>query len=135
MHAYNNIIDLFLVSPGDGEEFVYFPVGVNATLHCAVNNTNLAWVIDGLSLDNRVQGAELHSRGIFQNELALPSNGVMSSNVTVFGRREINNNLRICCQSYVNGIKENCTILILYGRNTELRSEIERGNILYLYAL
>ena len=39
--------DLFLVRPGDGEEFVYSPVNVNATLHCAVNNTNLFGMLMG----------------------------------------------------------------------------------------
>ena len=33
--------NLFLVRPGDGEKYVYSPVDVNATLHCAVNNTRV----------------------------------------------------------------------------------------------
>ena len=40
----NMCMDVFLVAPGDGEEFVYSPVGVNATLQCAVKNTILTWV-------------------------------------------------------------------------------------------
>ena len=47
--------DDLLVSPGDGEQFVYSPIGVDAALHCAVNNTILTWIVDGLSLDNPVQ--------------------------------------------------------------------------------
>ena len=57
---------LFLVRPGEGAEFVYSPVDFNATLHCAVNNTNVAWEIDGFTLDSIVQGLQLNSRGIFQ---------------------------------------------------------------------
>ena len=33
----------FLVRPGSGEDFVYSPIGVNATLHCAVNVSLLMW--------------------------------------------------------------------------------------------
>ena len=101
--------------PGDGEH-VYFPVGVNATIHCVVNNTNLAWEVDGLALDSPVQGPQLNSRGIFQSGPTVPSDGVTSSSVTVFGSRELNNNTRICCQSFVNELKENCTTLIVYGK-------------------
>ena len=107
---------LFLVRPGDGEEFLYSPVDVNATLHCAVNNTNLAWEVDGLTLDHPVQGPLLNSRGIFQSEPSASSDGLKVSNVTVFGNRELNNNIRVCCQSLINGLKENCTTLIIYGR-------------------
>ena len=57
--------DIFLVSPGDGEEFVYSPIGVNATLHCAVNSTNLLWVIDMRNFDVNIERDSLHSRGIY----------------------------------------------------------------------
>ena len=107
--------DLFLVRPGDGNEHVYSPLNVNATLHCAVNNTNLAWEVDGLALDSAVERPQLNSRGIFQSGPTIPSDGVMSSGVIVFGR-ELNNNTRICCQSYVNELNKNCTTLIIYGR-------------------
>ena len=60
--------DLFVVSPGDGEEFVYSPVGVNATIQCGVNSTVLTWYIDELSLADPVQRPVLHSRGIFQSD-------------------------------------------------------------------
>ena len=103
---------LFLVRPGDGEEFVYSPVNVNTTLHCAVNNTNLGWEIDGLTLDSDVQGLQLNSRGIFQIGPIVSSDGVTLSSVIVlnFSSRELT---RICCQSFVNGLKENCTTLIV----------------------
>ena len=97
--------DLFLVRPGDGEEYVYSPLNVNATLHCAVNNTNLAWEVDGLALDSNVQRLQLNSRGIFQSGPIVPSDGVTSSSVIVFGSRELNNT-RICCQSFVNELKK-----------------------------
>ena len=105
----------FLVSPGDGEEFVYSPVNVNATLHCAVNNTNLVWEVSGLNLDSPVQRPHLNLRGIFQSGPLISSDGVTSSSVIVLGSRELNNNTRICCQSFVNELKENCTTLIVYG--------------------
>ena len=106
---------LFLVRPGEGAEFVYSPVDVIATLHCAVKNTILEWKVNELSLDSAVQGLQLNSRGIFQSEPTTPSDGVTSSSVTVFGSKELNNT-RICCQSFVNELKENCTTLIIYGR-------------------
>ena len=112
----DNYSDLFLVSPGDGEEHVYSPVGVNATLHCAVNNTNLEWDVDGLAFDSDVQRSQLHLRGIFRSGPTTSSDGVTSSSVIVFGSRELNNNTGICCQSFVNGLKENCTTLIVYGK-------------------
>ena len=93
-HAENT--DLFLVRPGDGEDFLYSPVDVNATLHCAVNNTNLAWEVDGLALDRPVQGPLLNSREIFQSGPTTSSDGVTSSSVIVFGSKELNNNTRIC---------------------------------------
>ena len=107
--------DLFLVRPGDGEEHVYSPVNVNATLHCTVNNTILAWDIDGLVLGSAIQRPFLNSRGIFQSGPIISSDGVTSSSVIVFGSRELNNNTRICCQTFVNELKENCTTLIVYG--------------------
>ena len=107
--------DLFIESPGDGEEFVYSPVGVNATLHCAVNSTILAWSIDDrLTFESLVQKVELHSRGIYQSGPTTSTDGITVSDVTVYGDSE-NNNIRICCQSFVNGLKENCTTVIIYG--------------------
>ena len=41
---------------------VYSPVNVNATLHCAVNNTNLAWEVDGLALDSPVERSQEYSK-------------------------------------------------------------------------
>ena len=113
-----SVCDFFLVRPGDGNEHVYFSVGVNATLHCTVNNTNLAWDVDGLALDSSVQGLQLNSKGIFQSEpiISMTSDGVTSSSVIVFDSRELNNNTRICCQIFVNELKEACTTLIVYGK-------------------
>ena len=110
------VSDLFLLSPGDGEEHVYPPVNVNATLHCVVNNTNLAWEVSGLALDSPVQRPRLNSRGIFQSGPTISSDGLTSSSVTVFVSRKLNNNTRICCQSFEFELKENCTILIVYGK-------------------
>ena len=81
--------------PGDGEEHVYSPVNVNATLHCTVNNTNLAWEVDGLALDSPVERSQLNSRRIFQSGPIVPSDGVTLSSVIVFCSRELNNNTRI----------------------------------------
>ena len=120
--------DLFLVRPGDGEEYVYSPVNDNATLHCTVNNSDLVWEVDGLVLDNLVQGRQLNARGIFQSG----ADGVTSSSVIVFGSRELNNNTRICCQSYVNELKETCTTLIVYGKvNTFPPFIQDTGNYFY----
>ena len=99
--------------PGDGEEFVYSPVNINATIYCAVNNTILGWDVDGLALDSSVQGPQLNSRRIFQSRPIILSDGVTSSIVIVFGSRELNNNTRICCQLFVNELKEACTTLIV----------------------
>ena len=116
----------FLVRPGDGEEFVYSPVNVNATLHCAVNNTILEWDVDGLALDHPVQQLQLNSRGIFQSGPIISSDGVTSSSVIVFGSRELNNNTRICCQTFVNELKENCTTLTVYGNILPFIQDTER---------
>ena len=119
--AFDHTGDLFVIRPGDGEEFVYSPVGVNATIHCAVNNTNLGWAIHvddnyQLAFGNPVQIPDLDSRGIFQNEQSTSLDGVRSSSVIVFGSRQENNNIRICCLTNQNGLKENCTTLLLYGK-------------------
>ena len=123
---------LFLLRPGDGKEFVYSPVNVNATLHCAVNNTFLVWVVDGLAFDSPVQRPHLNSRGIFQSGPTIQSDGVTSSSVIVFGSRELNNNTRICCQLFVDELKENCTTLIIYGKVNTFPPFIEdTGNFFY----
>ena len=46
-----------MVKPGDGEEVVHSPIGVNATLHCAVNNTNIAWSINAMTYDDESEPA------------------------------------------------------------------------------
>ena len=107
--------DLFIVSPGDGEEFVYSPVGANATLQCAVNNTILTWVVDGLSLDNPVHKPVLNSRGILQSEATTSMDGTTASSLIVLSNRKLNN-ARICCHFFANELKENCTTLVIYGK-------------------
>ena len=52
--------------PGDGEDFVYSLVDVNATLHCAVNNTYLLWVVDGI-----FPTSEVHRRIFDHSKLEL----------------------------------------------------------------
>ena len=104
---------LFLVRPGDGEEFVYSPVDINATLHCAVNNTNLFWIIDGLNFDIEIARNLLHSREIFWTPAT--SEGIMESAVTVFGNTETNNNTQICCLTLQRSQEQACTTLIIYG--------------------
>ena len=92
---------------------MYSPVEVNATIHCTVNNTNLFWGIDELSFAEL--GPALNSRGIFQRTNT-SSDGVTTSNVTVFGAIEMNSNIEICCRSLVGvRVREVCTTLIIYG--------------------
>ena len=109
---------MFIERPGGGKDFVYSPVNVNATFHCAVNNTNPFWFIDMFLLDNAFHGQILNSREIFQSEQVTSSDGVIRSSVTVFGSLMVNNDTRICCQLLKenNEIGERCTTLILYGR-------------------
>ena len=108
--------DVFLVRPGDGEEFVYSPIDVNATIHCVVNHTKVpSWTIDGFSLESENLRPVINSRGIFQTGIT-NSSGIVESAMIVLGNREVNNNTRICCQSAMNTkLKESCTTLILYG--------------------
>ena len=106
--------------PGGGEESVSSPVDVNATFHCAVNNTNILWVVNMLAFDSNLQRRVLHSRQTFQTEPVTSSDGVTRSSVTVFGNLAVNNNSRICCQSQLenNEFVTQCTTLILYGKNS-----------------
>ena len=112
-------IDPFLERPGNGQTFVYSPVNMNITLHCAVNHTSsLLWDVDGLALDSEGLRPVLQSRRIFQNGQT-DTSGVRESSVTVFGDPELNNNIRICCQSVINSkIEKTCVTLILYGKIT-----------------
>ena len=111
--------DIFLVRPGDGEEFVYSPFGVNATLYCAVNNTNLLWVVDMLNFDVDIERESLNLRGIYRRLPTETSEGIMESVVTVSGRTKRNNNTHyICCWSFLGSEIEQvqaCTTLIIYG--------------------
>ena len=104
--------DIDLVRPGDGEEFVYSPVGVNATLHCAVNNTDLEWEIDGFNFESLFDRNHLQSRNIFQ-ESTTTLLGITRSSVKVFGNVNTNNGTMICCRR--DALREFCTTLIIYG--------------------
>ena len=108
-------IEFFLIRPGEGEELVFYPVEVNVTIHCAVNNTNLVWNVDGLVSGFELTKPVLHSRGIYQSTTT-SSERLMKSILTVFGNIELNNNSKICCQSLVGlELRDACTILIIYG--------------------
>ena len=100
--------------PGDGEEYVYSPVDVNTTLHCAVNNTNLLWRIN----EESFTGSGPVRRGIFIRTLE-PILGKTASLMVVVGNNIIetnNDNISICCLS-LEGItvRNACTTLIIYG--------------------
>ena len=103
--------------PGDGDEVVYSPVGVNVTVSCTVRSTSLFWVIDGVSYS--VALPELSSRGIFLQQ-PTSSTGTVMSSLFVFG--EIcnscsNTETSICCQTLVQGRPiEACTTLRVYGK-------------------
>ena len=107
--------DLFLVRPGDGGQFVYSPVDANATLHCAVNNTNLFWDIDGLNFDRPLTRDSLHSRKIFRTPATSQGTRLMGS-LIVFGDTEANST-QICCESILilGSPQQSCTTLIIYG--------------------
>ena len=100
--------------PGDGEEFVYSPVGVNTTLHCAVNNSNLEWEVDGFNFESHFDRNHLQSRNIilFQ-ESTTTIRGITKSSIKIFGNVNINNGTMICCQT--DALRKFCTTLIVYG--------------------
>ena len=64
---------------GGGEEFVYSPVGISATLHDAVNNTGLEWEVDGFAFESPTRRSQLHSRGILKAELTTSMDGITTS--------------------------------------------------------
>ena len=105
-------IESFLARPGDGKEFVYSPVGINTTLHCAMINTHLHWSVDEEPYDG--PDPDLVSRGIF---IRTSSNGITTSYMTVFGNQTINSNVSTCCLYFERLIIKgrSCTTLILYG--------------------
>ena len=109
-----------MARPGDGKKFIYSPVGMNTTLNCVLMNTRLLWGIDeepyvGLEPD-------LTSRGIFISTYT-PSNGIITSYVTVFGNQTINTNVSICCLYFEGLIVRGraCTTLIHYGMSPILQ--------------
>ena len=104
-----------MTRPGAGEEFVYSPVEVNATIHCAVNNPNLYWGVDELNFAEL--GPALHLREIF-HRTNTSSVGITTSTVKVSGNIETNNSTKVCCRSLVMlevKPREACTTLIIYG--------------------
>lgn len=105
--------ELILVPPGNGQEFVYSPVDVNATLHCEVNHVRLTWLVGDKRYVFEVEDHRnlLHSRGIFQFGTMLSFNNTTVSNLILLGDVAINNNTRICCQA--TG-EESCTTLVIY---------------------
>ena len=105
--------ELFLVRPGDGENFVYSPVGVNVTLHCAVNDTKLSWVVDGLNFNVQEEKELLHLRGIFQTP-STPMEGITKSTVTVFS--DESRNIKVCCRFVTTKLNEACTTVSIYGK-------------------
>ena len=111
-------IEIFVVSPGDGREFIYSPVNRNTTISCAVSGEVLEWVVDGLHFESRIDARVLRSRRIFKSRTE-ESNGVTTSSVTVFGDIDDNNKTQVCCQTIiVNGeLITNCTTLVMYGEH------------------
>ena len=89
--------DLFLVRPGGGEQFVYSPVDTNATLYCEVNNTFLSWDVDGFNMGNAFERHILNSREVFQTKHT--TEALSNSTLTVYCDIDVNNNIRICCES------------------------------------
>ena len=114
--------------PGEGSEFVYSPVHVNATLHCVIDDLFLLWNVDGLSFISDNVRAMLNSRGIFlKRETSLE--GITSSNLTVYGDIQINNNISICCESR-NEDDSSCTTFIIYGILTACYRDYYCNNVL-----
>ena len=73
-----------------------------------------------LELQLRGRGLKISRALCARNINTLPPQTKLPSaayaSVIVFGSRELNNNTRICCQTFVNELKENCTTLIVYGK-------------------
>ena len=110
--------EIILVSPGNGQEKVYFPSDTNVTLHCKVNQTNPLWFIGKTRYTFEIEAHRniLNSRGIFQYGQNMSLNGVTVSHLIVFGD-VTNNDTGVCCQAIVGTTEEeNCTILMTYGR-------------------
>ena len=60
-------LGIFLVSPGEGRDYTYSPVGVNATLDCEVASNELAWSINNTRFGRENEINFLTNRGIFQS--------------------------------------------------------------------
>lgn len=107
-------IETFLTRPGDGEQFVYSPVSVNATLNCIGKARVLLWIIDGNEYGNN-SDTSLNPRGIHFRIMSPTAAGITEYYIKVFGN-EFNSNISICCQLIMRRVfTESCTILIIYG--------------------
>ena len=113
--------DVFLASPGNGSEFVYSPVNVDVTIHCAVNSATLTWGIDQDLVFDEIGRVILQQRGIQQYRDNTTREGVTASTVVITGNKEINNQTHVCCRTLVmsDDISTQvmmCTTVILYGK-------------------
>ena len=112
--AFN--LDNFIVPPGGGRDYIYSPVGMNATLECRVSINYLSWEVDGFHFE--IYSAILNERGIYQpqSEQIASSEG-LSSILLVLGDITENNGTKVCCETLVRrSLADICTTLIFYGR-------------------
>ena len=105
-----------MVRPGDGNEIVYSPIHVNATLHCVLDGPFLLWLVDGLNFVSRNEKAMLNLREIFEITES-SSKSLTSSTLTVYGDIQRNNNISICCETREDS---SCTTLIIYGISLQI---------------
>ena len=98
---------------------MYSPIGVNATLHCVVNSSELEWNIDDFNFHSPLEGRQLHSREIYEGS-STTLGGITTSSVIILGDIAGNNGTTICCQASLRQELELikvCTVLIVYGRD------------------
>ena len=113
---YGNYLDIVLVSPGGGRDYIYSPIGENATLECTVSSDDLSWEVDDLHFES--YSTILNERGIIQsaNEQTTSSEG-LSSVLLVLGNMAENNDSKVCCLTLVRrSLADICTTLIIYGK-------------------
>ena len=111
---------------GECEEYVAFPVDVNATLECTatIDTRQVLWEVNNFDrFENTIGRDRLNKRGIFQNELITLS-GVKTLTLVVFGSI-VNNNSGICCSTLTEEDQEQpeecCTTITFYGNNLLLK--------------
>ena len=94
---------------------MHSPVGVNATLNCVVDTRFFFWSINGDNYNTETESS-LNPRRIYFRIAPPTSDGITESYMKVFGDREVNNNISICCRSLMGTtFNEACTTLIIYG--------------------